>query len=383
MKYRLPGRSVWWPIGLGVSLVLGGCGGTHTNSPVASGVTVTCTPATLAPNAKSQCTASGQPSGATLNWSATAGTVTAAGAFTAPGTTGQVTVKAVDSQDSTKWGSAVVTVQLVVPSSKHVVMVMEENQDYLEVVGNVVGWPHLNQLMANGALATNYYADTHPSIGNYFMLTTGQVVTNDDTSTTVYNVDNIARRMISAGVSFRVYAEGITRGYVGGNTGLYVIRHNPFAMLSDVASDANEANAVIWPFSQFAADVASNSLPEFSFIVPNLDDDAHDGTQQQADTWLQTNVVNPLSGTAAFKSGGDGILIVEFDEGAGIDLQHGGGQVSPVFWGPNVQAGFRQTSSTLYQHENMLATVMDALGLQNPPGAAANAQSMSEFFVQK
>lgn len=31
--------------------------------------------------------------------------------------------------------------------------------------------------------ATQYYADTHPSIGNDFMLTTGQILTNDDTQT--------------------------------------------------------------------------------------------------------------------------------------------------------------------------------------------------------
>jgi len=31
----------------------------------------------------------------------------------------------------------------------------------------------------------------------------------------------------------------------------------------------------------------------------------------------------------------------------------------------------------------MLRTVMEALGLQNPPGNAASAPSMAEFFVQK
>jgi acid phosphatase len=143
------------------------------------------------------------------------------------------------------------------------------------------------------------------------------------------------------------------------------------------------ANQVIWPFSQFAADVANHALPEFSFIVPDINDDAHTGTQQQADSWLQANVVAPLSGYAAFQPGGDGVLIVNFDESANTDIAHGGGHVSPVLWGPNVKAGFTQTSSTVFQHESMLRTVMEALQLQNPPGAAANAPSMAEFFVQK
>jgi acid phosphatase len=276
-----------------------------------------------------------------------------------------------------------VTVELLIPQSKHIVIVMEENQSYATVVGNTGSWPNLNTLIGTGALPTNYYANSHPSIGNYFMLTTGQLLTTDDSSTAVWNVDNLARRMLASGVSFRVYAEGITQGYLGGDTGLYVIRHNPFAMLSDVADNPQVANECIWPFMQFATDLASGTLPEFSFIVPNLDDDAHNGTPLQADAWLQTNVATPLSTSAAFASGGDGILIVAFDEAVDTDTTNGGGHVAPVFWGPNVKAGYKQTSSTVYQHQSMLRTVMDALRLANPPGSAASAPSMAEFFVQK
>jgi acid phosphatase len=266
-------------------------------------------------------------------------------------------------------------------------MVMEENTGYSSVVGNA-SWPNLNRLIGQGALPTSYYADTHPSIGNYFMLTTGQILTNDDNSTTVQSADNLARRMLAAGVSFKVYAEDIPQGYVGGNTGNYLVRHNPFALLSDVAGNASVAKTVIWPFTQFATDVTNDTLPAFSFIVPNVNDDAHNGTSQAADNWLQTKVVTPLSGDPAFASGGDGVLIVDFDEAADSDTSNGkggvgGGHVSPVLWGPNVLAGYTQTTSTVYQHESMLRTVMEALGLQKPPGNAATAPSMPEFFVQK
>jgi hypothetical protein len=154
-------------------------------------------------------------------------------------------------------------------------------------------------------------------------------------------------------------------------------------MLSDVASNPQVANATIWPFSQFATDLANGTLPEFSYIVPDVDDDAHNGTPQQADTWLQTNVVVPLSNSSAFQSGGNGVLIVDFDEAADSDSTNGGGHVAPVLWGPNVKVGYMQTSATLYQHQSMLRTIMEALQLTNPPGAAASAPSMAEFFVQK
>ncbi len=374
------------------SLAVLACGGgtvagpTNSVSPTLSSVSVTCNPSTVAPSATSQCNATVQGTGSyssAVTWSANAGTINASGLFTAPGSAATVTVTATSTEDSTKSGTATIAVQAQTPQSKHVVLVMEENQSYSTVVGQTSVWPNLNHLISIGALPTNYYANTHPSIGNYFMLTTGQVLTNNDSSTTVWNVDNMARRMLASDVSFKIYAEGITQGYLGGNTGLYLIRHNPFAMLSDIADSQQVANAHIWPFTQFATDLANGALPEYSFIVPNIDDDAHNGTPQQADTWLQSNVIDPLSTYSAFEPGGDGVLIVDFDEAATSDTTYGGGHVACVLWGPDVTVGYTQTSGTVYQHQSMLRTEMELLGLSNPPGAAATAPSMTEFFVQK
>jgi hypothetical protein len=94
-------------------------------------------------------------------------------------------------------------------------------------------------------------------------------------------------------------------------------------------------------------------------------------------------VVGPLSDYSAFAPEGDGALIVNFDEAATSDTTHGGGHISPVLWGPIVKADFTQTSTTIYQHESMLRTVMETLGLSSPPGSAAAAPPMAEFFVQK
>lgn len=349
-------------------------------------VSVSCNPSTIAPSATSQCSATVQGTGnfnSAVDWSVSSGSITAAGLLTAPSTAGSITVSATSKQDSSKTGTVTVAVQIETPRSRHIVWVMEENQDYSKVVNNNVVWPNLNALIAQGALPTNYYANTHPSIGNYFMLTTGQILTNNDNSTVVWNVDNIARRMLAANISFRIYAEGISHGYTGGDTGLYLIRHNPFAMLSDIANNSEVANAVIWPFSQFASDLANGNLPEFSYIVPNIDDDAHTGTPQQADSWLQTNVIIPLSNNPAFRAGGDGVLIINFDEAKASDATHGGGHIAPVLWGPAVKAGFQQVSPTLYQHQSMLATMMELMGLSDPPGAARTAPLMNKFFANQ
>lgn len=355
-------------------------------SSAITSVQVSCTPSSVTTNATSQCDATVKGTGnysSVVTWSASEGTINASGLFTAPATAGAATVTATSAQDAGQSGEATVIVQSQQPQSKHIVMLVEENRGYASIVGNTANWPNLNNLINTGALPTNYYANTHPSIGNYFMLATGQLLTNDDNSTTVWNVDSLARRMLAANIPFRVYAEGISQGYVGGNTGLYLVRHNPFARLSDIANDPQIANQTIWPFTQFATDLASGTLPDFSFIVPNVDDDAHDGTVQQADSWLQTQVVIPLSNNSAFAPDGDGLLIVEFDEGVDSDTAYGGGHIAPVLWGPIANADYTQTSNTLYQHQSMLRTVMDLLQLPNPPGAAATAPSMSEFLVQK
>ncbi len=351
-----------------------------------SGITsvqVACNPSTVIINATSQCTATVKGSGnysSAVTWSATGGgSISASGLLTAPAAAASVTITATSVQDPTKTGSAAVTVQSTAAQTRHIVLVMEENKSYSAVVGDSA-WPNLNQLIANGALATNYYANSHPSIGNYFMLTTGQLLTTNDSSKTVWDVDNIARRMLAANIPFRIYAEGIAQGYVGGDTGAYLVRHNPFALLSDVGGNPAVANQTIWPFTQFATDLANGTLPEFSYIVPDIYDDAHNGTAQQADLWLQTNVVIPLSNTPSFAPAGDGLLIVGFDEAADSDTTNGGGHVACVFWGPIAKTGYTQSSTTLYQHQSMLSALMGELGLPNPPAAAATAPAMSEFL---
>ncbi len=258
------------------------------------------------------------------------------------------------------------------PQFTHVVLVLEENHSFSSVIGNG-DMPYLNSLASKYGLAANYFANTHPSIGNYFMLTTGQIITNDDSYVAPVDADNLARRLIAAGKSWKSYAESLPSvGYLGGDTGLYLKRHNPFSYFTDVAPSTEASNVV--PFSQFPADLAAGNLPEFAFVAPNIEDDAHDGTLAQADAWLKANI-DPLLSNPAFQQT---LLIIVFDEGNILDLQNGGGHVAAVIVSPKVKPEYQ--SSTMFQHQNTLRTIMDALGLANPPGAAATAQGMEEFF---
>jgi hypothetical protein len=260
----------------------------------------------------------------------------------------------------------------------HIVIVIEENANYSTVVDNTGTMPYLNSLIANYGLATQYYADTHPSIGNYEMLVTGQVLTNDDSETPAsfpISVDNIVRELSANSKTWKAYAEDLPYvGYIGGNTGSYAVRHVPLAYLTDVQANATGRQGLV-PVTQFPTDLASGQLPNLSFVTPNLCDDAHNCALSVADTWLKTNITSLLTSTP-FKD--DGLLIITFDESASDDT-HGGGRVAAVFISPAFsKPGYQST--TLYQHGSTLRLMLEGLGVQSVPGAAKTAPSMWEFF---
>jgi hypothetical protein len=261
----------------------------------------------------------------------------------------------------------------------HIVIVMLENANYSSVVGETAAMPYLNSLIASFGLATQYYANTHPSIGNYEMLVTGQVLTNDDSETPAsfpISVDNIVRELSANSKTWKAYAEDLPYvGYIGGNSGNYAVRHVPLAYLTDVQDSAAGREGLV-PFTQFATDLASGQLPNFSFVTPNLCDDAHNCALSVADTWLKTNIA-PLLTSTPFKE--DGLLIITFDESASDDT-HGGGRVAAVIISPaSSKPGYQST--TMYQHESTLRLMLQGLGVQTLPSAAATAPSMWKFFT--
>lgn len=272
-----------------------------------------------------------------------------------------------------------------VPKSNHVVIVLEENHSYSSVVGSNA-MPYFNSLASQNVLATQYYANTHPSIGNYLELTAGQIITNNDGYSATITADNIVRHMLTSAKTWKSYAQSLPSvGYTGGDVYPYIRHHNPLSYFSDVVNSSVQRLNLV-PFTQFAADLNNNQLPNFSFIAPDQHNNAHDcpagmstcSDAQKlaaADAFLKANI-SPLLSNPAFQQ--DGILIILFDEGFSTDTAHGGGHVAALMLGPNVKKNYKST--TLYQHQNLLRTVMDALGMKTYPGAAATTADMADFF---
>jgi acid phosphatase len=261
------------------------------------------------------------------------------------------------------------------PAFSHIILVVEENHSYSDVIGNS-SMPYFNSLASKYGLATQYFADAHPSIPNYLMLTTGLMETLDDNFSGTINDDNVVRELVKAGKTWKAYAESLpSPGYVGADSGLYLRRHNPLTYLSDVQDSASQAARVV-PFTQFATDLANNTLPQYSFITPNTMDDAHDGTLAQADSWLQANI-GPLISNSEFQN--SGLLIITFDEGDRSDISHGGGQVATLIISSSAKPDFQ--SKAVYQHQSVLRLVLAASGVNSFPGLAGVAPDMTEFFT--
>jgi len=261
------------------------------------------------------------------------------------------------------------------PAFSHVFLVVEENHSYSDVIGNS-SMPYINSLASQYGLASEYFANGHPSIPNYMVLTTGQMETMDDNFSGVISDDNSVRELVKAGKTWKAYLESIpSQGYLGGDAPPYLRHHNPFSYLSDCQNDPSQAANIV-PYSQLQTDLANGALPQYSFIAPNVNNDAHDGTLPQADSWLKNNIA-PLLASPTFKNGG--LLIITFDESEVSDTEHGGGHVAAVIVSSKSKMNYQ--SQAFYQHESVLRLILASSGITVFPGMSATAADMTEFFA--
>src|SRR5947209_11646687 len=124
----------------------------------------------------------------------------------------------------------------------HVVIVMEENHAYTQIIGSSSA-PYINGLTSQGALLTNGFAITHPSQPNYVALFSGstQGLTSDTTPTNVpFSTANLGAELIAAHKTFAGFSEALPSvGYTGDNAGGssgYYRKHNPWVNWQQTAT---------------------------------------------------------------------------------------------------------------------------------------------------
>ncbi len=252
-----------------------------------------------------------------------------------------------------------------VPRFDHVVIVMEENHSYNEIIGDTTDAPYLNNtLAAGGASFTNSFAIEHPSEPNYLDLFSGsnQGVTSDSCPET-FSAANEATQLITAGDSFAGYSEGLpSTGSTVCTSGEYARKHAPWTNFTNVpASDS-------LPWTSFPSSSNYASLPTVSWVIPNLLDDMHDGTIAEGDSWLKTN----MSAYATWAKTHNSLLVVTWDE----DDSSQSNQIPTLFYGANVRTG--QYGNTI-NHYSVLRTIEDMYGLPYA-GAASGATPITNVW---
>ncbi len=300
-----------------------------------------------------------------------------------------------------------------IPSAQHVILVIDENSSFSDVLANM---PWLvSQGNANG-YATNYKSDNGGSLLDYLWLASGSCESsascvlppgthdfncngNDcyypgGNQTDPIADDNIFREMNKAGITWKVYAQSyaaaggtpLTPDNANGTS--YYRRHNGATWYSDILSNVDGSANNIVDLSQLEVDLANGQLPRFVLIVPDGNHDAHDcpvGMKDcsepqklaAADEFLSGQLDQLLS-SSYFQPGGSALFFVTFDECGGGTDGGCGASVYAAIIGPTVAP--HTVSATPYKHENMLRTMLDALGITTYPGAAATAAPMSDFF---
>ncbi|HTJ70987.1 MAG TPA: alkaline phosphatase family protein [Actinospica sp.] len=251
-----------------------------------------------------------------------------------------------------------------IPQYSHVVVVMEENHSYSDIIGNSSA-PYFNQLADGGALMTSSYAVTHPSEPNYMALFAGSTfgLSSDKCPVSEGTTANLGSELLAAGYTFKGYSEGLPKtGSTTCTSGEYARKHSPWINFSNVPT------ADSLPFSSFPSSSGYASLPTLSFVIPNLDDDMHDGTISGADTWLKTN----LSAYATWAKSNNSLLIVTWDE----DDYTENNQVPTILYGADVTTG---TYDEDIDHYNLLATLETMYGLAET-GNASGATTITDVW---
>jgi hypothetical protein len=252
---------------------------------------------------------------------------------------------------------------VVIPKPAHIVIVVLENHGYPEIMGSTSA-PYINSISRDTFTANfrNSFGVEHPSQPNYLDLFSGtnQGVTDDNRpSKEPFTTPNLARQLINKGYSYATYSQGLPSvGYNGDSYGAYVRKHNPAANwmgtgTNQIPTTTNQ------PFTAFPTDFTK--LPTVSIVVPDENNDMHDGSISQGDTWIKNNLSKYVQWAKTHNS----LFILTFDE----DDYSADNKVVTMFTGSMVKGGRYGMN---INHYNVLRTIERMYRL----GFVANASNV-------
>lgn len=239
-----------------------------------------------------------------------------------------------------------------------IVQIWLENTDYDKAAAD----PNMQWLASQGILLTNYFAATHPSEPNYIAVVGGDNfgMDNDDFNHVPSNISTVVDLLDTKGISWGEYQEDMPYpGYLGFNftnqqntsRNDYVRKHNPLIIYDSVTSNATRLS-LIKNFTSFGSDLAAQTLPQWSFMTPNMTNDGHDTTVTFTANWART-FLEPLLNNSYFMN--NTLVVLTFDEDDTY-TEHNN-VFTVLLWGAIPTSLHNTTDSTFYNHYSMLSTV--------------------------
>jgi hypothetical protein len=269
------------------------------------------------------------------------------------------------------------------PIWEHVVWIWFENHGSDQIIGSPDA-PFMNRTLAAGCgLATNAHNETHPSLPNYIAATSGLPPGalgrwKSDCNATGGCLTR-APNLFAQAPSWGAYAESMPKPCVHYFTGPYAASHNPAVYYRSLADCA--AHDV--PFGRLQADLDSDTLPAFAFIIPNMCHSMHNCSVATGDAWLG-RTIRSLVASPAYERATMAIFVT-FDEGedGGSDrcthnLGDPGCHVPILVVSPSTPPGAR--SNVLFNHYSLLRTTEEMLGIPTLLGRARRERSMRAAF---
>lgn len=217
------------------------------------------------------------------------------------------------------------------PIFDHIVIVLEENKDYGQIIGSQTA-PYINNtLRAEGATLTRMYGEEHNSEGNYFWLLSGSnqnigfldaIPSRKHDPNYPFLAPNLAEQLIKRGLSFKGYSEDLPAiGDPTGGQGLYARKHVPWVSFGNIPNGTNLNDSCHLRFLDFPTNF--EKLPTVAVVIPNLINDMHDGRISQSvpagDAWLKQHLDDYYQWAKAHNS----LLIITFDENDNTIRFHG------------------------------------------------------------
>jgi acid phosphatase len=230
------------------------------------------------------------------------------------------------------------------PRPDHVVVVIEENRGYSQIMDTLKSDSYIHALARRGMLMTQSYAITHPSQPNYLALFSGstQGRTNNDCPLS-FTGDTLASSLIDKGLSFASFSESMPlAGFLQCTSAPYQRKHNPAANWQGTRLPPS----VNLTFDEFPSDFTL--LPTISFVIPDQNNDMHDGSFFTADEWLKTHIAPYVEWAYKHNS----LLILTWDEDSGGE----GNRVTTILAGPMVKTG---KNDQRIDHYTVLRTLLD------------------------